>query len=184
MDRRVFFKKSCGGVLLLSCFGFQLPSKIKGIRFGLVTDLHFARREKNGSRYYDQSKKKLENAISTFNENKVDFLIELGDLKDQGVTPDKAQTLSFLDEIEESLHTFDGPVYHVLGNHDMDSISKEDYLAHIRNGVDTKGKTYYSFVRNKLKFVVLDGNYNEDGSDYNCGNFDWTKALIPNEQKE
>ncbi|WP_102408118.1 metallophosphoesterase [Parabacteroides bouchesdurhonensis] len=183
MDRRTFLKKSCGGMVVLSCPGLNMTEKNKKIRFGLITDLHFARKEKWETRYYEQSKQKLQDAITVFNDEKVDFLIELGDLKDQGTPPDKVQTLSFLDEIENTLQTFNGPVYHVLGNHDMDSISKQDYLAHTRNWNDTKGKTYYSFVRDKFKFIVLDGNFNEDSSDYNCGNFQWTKAMIPDDQK-
>ena len=39
--------------------------------------------------------------------------------------------MSFLDEIEAKFQTFDGPVYHVLGNHDMDSISNLNF-SHIR----------------------------------------------------
>ncbi|RHJ93659.1 metallophosphoesterase [Parabacteroides bouchesdurhonensis] len=183
MDRRTFLKKSCGGMVVVSCPGLNMTEKNKKIRFGLITDLHFARKEKWETRYYEQSKQKLQDAITVFNDEKVDFLIELGDLKDQGTPPDKVQTLSFLDEIENTLQTFNGPVYHVLGNHDMDSISKQDYLAHTRSWNDAKGKTYYSFVRDKFKFIVLDGNFNEDSSDYNCGNFQWTKAMIPDDQK-
>ena len=91
-------------------------------------------------------------------------MIELGDLKDMGDIPERGQTLSFLDEIEAKFQTFDGPVYHVLGNHDMDSISKSEFLAHTSNYGSAKGKPYYSFVRNQIKFIVLDGNCNEDGS--------------------
>lgn len=170
-------------MVVVSCPGLNMTEKNKKIRFGLITDLHFARKEKWETRYYEQSKQKLQDAITVFNDEKVDFLIELGDLKDQGTPPDKVQTLSFLDEIENTLQTFNGPVYHVLGNHDMDSISKQDYLAHTRSWNDAKGKTYYSFVRDKFKFIVLDGNFNEDSSDYNCGNFQWTKAMIPDDQK-
>lgn len=114
----------------------------------------------------------------------MDFMIELGDLKDQGDTPQRQQTLSFLDEIEAKLRTFDGPLYHVLGNHDMDSISKPEFLARTANYGSAKGKPYYAFVRNQIKFIVLDGNCNEDGSDYDSGNFDWTQAFIPPAQKE
>ena len=74
-----------------------------------------------------------------------------------GDIPERGQTLSFLDEIEAKFQTFDGPVYHVLGNHDMDSISKSEFLAHTSNYGSAKGKPYYSFVRNQIKFIVLDG---------------------------
>jgi len=74
---------------------------------------------------------------------------------------------------------YDGPVYHVLGNHDMDSISKRDFLSHTKNHGKAEGKSYYSFVYNRLKFIALDANYNEDGSDYDSGNFDWTYPVYP-----
>ena len=172
MNRRLFFKKSCAGALLLSCPGLLARGNEKRLRFGLVTDVHFAHRKVHGTRYYEQSITKLSEAIDVFNKRKLDFLIELGDLKDMKNKPEKEQTLSFLDEIEAKLQTFDGPVYHVLGNHDMDSISKPEFLAHTANHGSAEGKPYYSFVRNQIKFIVLDGNCNEDGSDYDSGKFD------------
>ena len=184
MDRRSFIMKSCGGMILLSCPGLRAGTPDKNTRFGLVTDIHYADRKVNGTRYYDQSIAKLTEAVNIFNSEKLEFLIELGDLKDQGTNPDKTETLTFLDQIESTLKKFNGPVYHVLGNHDMDSISKEDFLGHIRNHGKAGNKPYYSFIRNKLKFIVLDANHHEDGSDYNNGNFDWTKAFIPQTQKE
>ena len=119
MNRRLFFKRSCAGALLLSCPGLLARENEKRQRFGLVTDIHFAHRNVHGTRYYEQSITKLSEAIDVFNRRKLDFMIELGDLKDMGDTPERGQTLSFLDEIEAKFQTFDGPVYHVLGNHDM-----------------------------------------------------------------
>ena len=112
----------------------------------------------------------------------MDFVIELGDFKDMGAVADKAQTITFLQEIESVLDKFNGPRYHVLGNHDMDSISKAEYLKNTNNSGNAKSRNYYSFTRGGIKFIVLDANYNEDGSDYNCGNFEWTKAMVPDEQ--
>ena len=67
------------------------------MKFGLLTDLHYARRNKNGSRYYEDSLQKARMAVNEFRSKDLDFIIELGDLKDQGVKPDKKETLSFLD---------------------------------------------------------------------------------------
>ena len=153
MNRRLFFKRSCAGALLLSCPGLLARENEKRQRFGLVTDIHFAHRNVHGTRYYEQSITKLSEAIDVFNRRKLDFMIELGDLKDMGDIPERGQTLSFLDEIEAKFQTFDGPVYHVLGNHDMDSISKSEFLAHTSNYGSAKGKPYYSFVRNQIKFI-------------------------------
>jgi alkaline phosphatase len=184
MDRRTFFKTLpciAGVGIYSSCGIFPLASHFTPIKFGVVTDLHYAKRERAGTRYYEQTKYKLRETIKIFNQSDLDFVIELGDLKDIG--ENKEQTLSFLVEIENEFRKFQGPIYHVLGNHDMDNISKEDFFKHTENSGNTKGKAYYSFIRNRIKFIVLDANYNEDGTDYNCGNFDWTKAFIPDTQK-
>lgn len=141
MNRRLFFKRSCAGALLLSCPDLLARENEKRLRFGLVTDIHFAHRNVHGTRYYEQSITKLSEAIDVFNRRKLDFMIELGDLKDMGDTPERGQTLSFLDEIEAKFQTFDGPVYHVLGNHDMDSISKPEFLAHTANYGNAERKT-------------------------------------------
>ena len=184
MDRRSFIKTSCGAVCLLSNSTLFSCNSILPVRFGLVTDVHFADRLHRGSRYYSQSKQKLLDSIEVFNREKMDFIIQLGDYKDQDEKPEKLTTLAFLDEIESVMRQFNGPIYHVLGNHDMDSISKQDFLKHTKNHGSAEGKNYYSFAFNNLKFIVLDANYNEDGSDYDTGNFDWTNARIPDTQHQ
>ena len=187
MNRRSFIKSSCGTVYLLPVLSLESRSGNNNnnslpVRFGLITDLHFAESPDKGSRYYSQSNQKLLSAIQIFNDSHPDFIIELGDFKDQDEPPEKSRTLAYLDEIEGVMRQFNGPVYHVLGNHDMDSISKRDFLAHTKNHGTADGKSYYSFTHRHIKFIVLDANCNEDGSDYNTGNFDWTYARIPDSQ--
>ena len=185
MNRRSFFKASCGTICLLSSRLVWSCNNAQPVRFGLITDLHYAERQNPDNRYYSQSKQKLLEAVQVFNKSNLDFIIELGDFKDQDEQPDKRlRTLAYLDEIENVMHQFHGPVYHVLGNHDMDSISKQDFLVYTKNHGTVEGENYYSFVHNRLKFIVLDANYNEDGSDYNKGNFNWMKAHIPVSQAQ
>jgi hypothetical protein len=51
-------------------------------------------------------------------------------------------------------HSFHGPRYHVLGNHDMDGgFSRQQALAFL----EMPGR-YYSFDHRGVHFVVLDGN--------------------------
>lgn len=182
MNRRIFLKKACGGILLLSAPTLLGCGEKKNIRFGVITDLHYAGKEPRGTRYFNQSIEKLQMALDTFKEANLDFIIELGDFKDQDNEPQKETTLAYLDRIEEVYRSFDGPVYHVLGNHDMDSISKDEFLSHIRNHGSAAHAPYYSFVRDGMKFIVLDANNNADGSDYDSGNYDWTEAYIPQSQ--
>jgi len=156
--------------------------KIRTVRFGILTDSHFADRDHLGSRYYRDSLKKLSECVDLMNEQKVDFLIELGDFKDQGNPPDGAETLRFLDLIEKEFSLFRGRRFHVLGNHDHDSISKGEFLERITNTGFTKAAAYYSFNVNSVHFIVLDANYSTGGIPYNRGKFDWTDAYVPERQ--
>ncbi len=152
------------------------------LRFGLMTDLHYADRSTAGLRYYRDSLSKAVASIGLFNEQKVDFVIETGDFKDQAQSPSEATSISYLQAIEAVIQQFNGPTYHVLGNHDMDSISKPQFMANIENTSIDPTHCYYSFDVKGVHCIVLDANYNNDGSDYDHGNFDWTSPNIPQVQ--
>ena len=149
------------------------------VRFGIVTDCHYADADTVGTRFYRYSLDKLGECVEAMNEQQVDFIVELGDFKDQDSPPAEQKTLSYLQAVESVFCKFDGPTYHVLGNHDQDSLSKVQFLTNIENtGIDP-GRSYYSFDSNGVHFVVLDANYKSDGTDYDHGNFDWTDANVP-----
>jgi len=183
MNRRKFVLTSVTllGGIPIARFGLT-GDTFKPVRFGIVTDMHYADRPAQGSRYYQQSLAKTRECVELMNEQKVDFLIELGDLKDQGEHPDEAQTLAFLDTIEKELRRFNGPLYHVLGNHDADSISKDQFLSRIRNDGFSRASGYYSFNQASFHFVVLDADYTSKGVAYDHGNFDWRDCYIPGKQ--
>ncbi len=184
MDRKKFILSSltliAGTKSVLA--GRENFTTAPAVRFGIVTDLHYADREPNGSRYYKQSLDKLSECVELMNEQSVDFLIELGDFKDQNIQPDENETLRYLETIENEFRQFKGPVYHVLGNHDMDSISKNQFLERIYNSGFSKAQNYYSFNSGIFHFVVLDANYTKDGQSYDKGNFDWKDCHIPEDQ--
>lgn len=182
MNRRSFFKSSVGGWLLATHSSSWVWFRSDKVRFGIVTDLHYAEVPNRGSRHCSLSGQKLASAIETFRRKNLDFLIELGDFKDQATPPDAKGTLNYLRVIESVLQSFGGPIYHVLGNHDMDSLSKEEFLATTQNAPSANGKAFYSFRTKGCTSIVLDANFNEDGSHYNRGNFDWTYASVPEQQ--
>ena len=167
-SRRDFLKGSTalliGGVLA------QEGEEKRALRFGLVTDFHYADCQKRGTRHYRESLGKMKECVSLMNEKKVAFLAELGDLKDQADQPKEKETLAFLKTIEAEFAEFKGPRYHVIGNHDIDSISKEQFLANVENTGIAKDKSYYSFDSKWVHFVVLDANYLADGRDCAPGN--------------
>jgi len=184
-SRRDFVRASAGlaGGLALSqlCCALRSASSRGGgaARFGIVSDCHYANADTVGSRYYRQSLDKLSECVEAMNGERVDFLIELGDFKDEDRPAVEEKTISYLRAAEQVFEKFKGPRHHVLGNHDADSISKEQFLDSVENTRIDAGKTYYSFDFKRAHFVVLDANYRADGADYDHGNFDWTDANIP-----
>lgn len=192
--RRDFLIRGCcaaGGLLasggaacVLGVAGCALPwpAERRTVRFGVIADSHYSTRARWGGRHYSDSLAKMRQAVDAFNAGGLDFAIELGDLKDMGVKPDRAEALGFLDAIEAEFARFAGPRYHVLGNHDMDCVSKQDFLSHTENHGAAKGRQFYSFVVGGVKLVVLDACFKEDLTPYQCGNFNWRKAFLPDEE--
>jgi hypothetical protein len=185
VSRRVFLKSTLAAAGVpalwsLSCASRKMASQPRPpLRFGIVTDCHYADTDPASGRYYRESTDKLAECVSRMNAEHVDFLIEIGDFKDQDTRPNEERTLAYLDQIESVFRKFDGPLYHVLGNHDMDSLSKAQFLAHVRNtGIDPSFQ-HYSFDAKGVHFVVLDANYKADGTAYDHGNFVWSDANVP-----
>lgn len=183
VTRREFLKSSgvliaglTAGVPLAHADGTDNKASLS---FGIVTDAHYADTDARGTRLYRESLAKMTECVELMNEKKVDFLVELGDLKDEGNPAIEEATLKYLTEIEKTYGRFKGPRYHVLGNHDVDSISKKQFLGRVENTGIAEAATYYSFDSKEFHFVVLDANYKADGSDYDHGNFDWTDTNIP-----
>jgi len=186
VTRRAFLKDSGLVIAGISAgIPFVHANSVDGkakLSFGIVTDAHYADTDPKGSRNYGESLAKMTEFVKLMNDKKVDFIIELGDFKDQGNPNTEESTLMYLDAIEKVYGQFYGPRYHVLGNHDVDSISKEQFLARVENTGFAKGSTHYSFDVKGIHFVVLDANYNADGSDYDHGKFNWTDANVPLKQ--
>jgi len=182
MTRRIFLRASgaclaglTAGPLVLRAFGEPRPNTA---RFGIITDLHYANRQYS-TRYCSESLDKLNECVELMNKQEVNFLIELGDFKDQDEPPVEANTITYVQAAEAVLQRFTGSTYHVLGNHDMDSISKAQFLTNVENTGIASDASYYSFELNGLHFVVLDANFSSNGTAYDHGNFTWTDAIIP-----
>ena len=168
--------------LLLSPKLFAKSGEKPMIRFGMISDIHYADREPAGTRFYRQSLAKVGEAIDQMNREKLDFVIELGDFKDQDAVPNEANTLKYLTDIESVFQKFNGPTYHVLGNHDTDGISKQQFLERVENTGIPNTKSYYSFNQKGIHFVVLDGDFTKEEKAYDHGNFSWDDAFISKEE--
>ncbi|HEX4416087.1 MAG TPA: metallophosphoesterase [Lacipirellulaceae bacterium] len=182
LGRRAFLKN---GSLLLGAVGLEvfLPNELLAdekraadeLRVGLVTDLHYADKPSYGNRHYRESLDKLAEAAKEFQRSQTNFVVELGDLIDSGSS---AQTeLQYLQRINKDYAAVAKDRHYVLGNHCVYSLTKDEFL----QGVERE-RTYYSFDRQGMHFVVLDGCFRSDGVPYGRKNSDWTDAKIPAEQ--
>lgn len=151
----------------------------------MVTDSHYADKEVWGTRYYRESLDKMRACIEVMNQGQLDFVVHLGDFKDEDADRKEADTLRYLKDLEAAFTQFKGSIYHCVGNHDIDSITKTQFLQNISNTGVPKDQSYYSFDSKGFHFIVLDANFDENYEDqfYKKG-ANWQDTRIPPEQLE
>ena len=175
-----------GSMSAMPSFGDQAKKHPAAVRFGVVSDLHYGDipAEKkpiklDGQRFWRESKRKLSEAVRVFNRHQMDFVIELGDFKD--FSHDRETTLKYLEEIEGAFAEFQGPRYHVFGNHDFDCLTVDDLAPRMLNDGKRMTSGHYSFVKNGISFIVLDACYDSQMVHY-ASNNPWFDANVPPEQ--
>ncbi|MDB4679875.1 MAG: metallophosphoesterase [Planctomycetaceae bacterium] len=142
------------------------------LKVGLVTDMHYADKPTRGSRHYRETLEKLEAAAIHFEKATPHFIAELGDFIDAADSVEVEQR--YLKTINKQFAPICKERHYVLGNHCVDTLTKQEFLG----GVEQK-KSYYSFDRAGIHFVVLDSCFRSDGKPYQRKNFQWTDANIP-----
>jgi len=145
------------------------------VRIGLVTDLHYADKAPAINRYYRETPDKLAEAAEKFGERRPSIIVELGDFIDS--SRDVATDKRFLKRINEGLSAIAGDRHYVLGNHCVETLTKEEFL----DGVGQK-RSYHSFDQGGFHFVILDGCFRSDFQPYGRENSDWRDANIPPEE--
>ncbi len=172
--RRAFLQGSTLWLTAASCMNrdsFAIES-LPQVRFGLLTDMHHADKAPAGTRYYRETLPKLREAAAQFAIDKPDFLVELGDMIDAA---DSVETeLRYLTTVFKEFSAICSDRHCVLGNHCVDTLTKEEFLQNV--GQD---KSYYSFDRGGLHFIVLDACFKSDGTPYGRKNFEWTDTHVP-----
>lgn len=132
-------------ILLTALSLFSCTKKeVQPVRFAIVSDLH--------APDIPDGLERMQVVVEAANRENVDFLIQLGDF----IRLDSADI-----PYRKVWDEFKGEKYHVLGNHDLDRYTKEEYVA----GLNMPGR-YYSFDKGDFHFIVLDGNNLYDGKEY------------------
>lgn len=130
--------------LLIFSFSACKVLQDKPVTFAIASDFH--------AQDVPDGKERIAAFITAAKENKVDFIIELGDF----IRLDSASI-----PYQNVWDSFTGDKYHVIGNHDLDQYTPEEYV----EGRKMPGR-YYSFDRGDFHFIVLDGNNLYDGEKY------------------
>jgi len=137
------------------------------LRVGIFADLH-AHDSNNPleSLVMVHYRERLGACVDAMNAWPADLMIQLGDYVNGtfvlGANPgDPARIPAILEDAEAIYARFDGPRHHVLGNHDVQDLSKEEFLERV-----PATETYYSFDAGAYHFVVLDAQYNRKGEDW------------------
>lgn len=181
MNRSEFLRTGSSWIAtttVLSTLMRTLGSGQPGVRLGIVTDPHYAELPTWTTRHYRESLFKLSEAARTFDRENVDALLELGDLVN-GAEEDNEEHAR---AAEQTLALYRGPRYHVLGNHDLDALSKETFQSIVRNDGIPPSDTWYSTRIGGIRLIVLDACFKEDGTPYNSGNYHWQDTWISREQ--
>lgn len=141
MNRRKFIKSTGKAGLIMTLpipFTAMESVEVSSFKIGMVADVH--------QDIIHDGYARLRYFMDDMKERKPDFIIQMGDF----ALPRK-QNQPFLDIWND----FEGPSYHVLGNHDMRDMGfkREETMAWWQ-----MEKRYYSFDQGGLHFIVLDGN--------------------------
>jgi alkaline phosphatase len=142
------------------------------LHIGLVADIHHADREVRNNRYYRQALGRLRRAVDDFNRERLDFVVEMGDLIDEADTVEAE--LALVHQANAVLAQANAERHYVLGNHCIWTLTKPEFL-----GAVGRKESYYSFDRSGWHFVVLDACFKEDATPYGRRNNDWRDSWIP-----
>jgi len=162
--------------------------------FGFISDLHYAIRDPT-TRYYSDSVEKARAAVNYFNNwnqreiPRLDFVLVNGDFKDLNMEDQdpRERAIFYLTEIEKELRAYNGDIYHTLGNHDIDLLTKQEFLDRVTNsGIPPEQGRYYSFNHGSVHYVVLDANFYPDGKDHSFTETDpsyqWNNCYISSQE--
>ena len=135
-------------LIFLSCNN-KKDSKIEYPEFeiGVVADCQYCYCDATEIRFYKKSSDRLWEAVTILNKQPLDYTIHLGDFIDRDFR-------SF-DTVALIWRNLKSDKYHVLGNHDFSVVDSLKHL--VLEKMDIKDR-YYSIVKNKWRFIVLDGN--------------------------
>lgn len=147
---KYFFLIVFGIAVLASCKKQEKKLKVSDeFKIGIISDCQYCDCEVNGLRNYRKSPGRLRDAVDRLNQENLNYTIHLGDFIDRD--------FNSYDSLVPIWNDLQSQKYHVLGNHDFQVNDSLKPLVFSRMNL-TADKRYYSFLIDKWRFIVLDGN--------------------------
>jgi len=157
--------KSLYGVLTVT----DIQADSSQLSFGLITDIHHASFDYD-ERHCSKSLGRLRRALDWMEKRGIRLLINLGDSINCGYGNNKEA--EYTREVRSALTAFPGQVKFLIGNHDIETFPKAEFLDLLQCGQPC------AFEEQGVRCILLDGNNHADGSDFMPGNFTWDQAHL------
>ena len=126
------------------------------IKIGFVTDIHGKKSKSAGGALYQTERRLLSNFIPRMNNIfKPKFVVQCGDLI-EGTRRFGAKSIGDFSALLNSFAKLQMPLLHVIGNHELRGLSKDQWLSMTNNA-----SSYYYKDFDGFRIIVLDGNENE-----------------------
>ncbi|NTW30651.1 MAG: hypothetical protein HGA33_05200, partial [Candidatus Moranbacteria bacterium] len=155
------------------------PKSFQDVHIGFITDIHAKTTSKSSAIHgiISDSGRGLSDFVERMNTSfRPDFVIEGGDLID-GTGRRGEKSIDDFSATESFLLRLDAPHYHVLGNHDLRGLSRDEWttLAHLPSSLP-----YYSFDTANLRTIILDGigTSNTESDDTENGSYTVSKEQL------
>ncbi len=162
------------------------------IKIGVITDTHVhpnridkTNKVDDAPRYLNEKYiKVLDKFVSQMTEFQPEFIVHLGDVI-EGTNDEDFVGIQGLELVEKEIKKTDVPLYWVIGNHDLRSVTREQFKETLN--LDSINQ---SFDVGDYRFIILDANYNADnlprspeGNSYIRGNMppqeiEWFKKQL------
>jgi len=134
------------------------------IKIGIITDTHVHPNRINKSNKADDAPrylnkkdtKALNNFVLQMDKFQPEFIVHLGDVI-EGTDDEDFVGIKGIQLVKKELEKANVPLHWVLGNHDLRSVTREQFKEAV--GIDSITQT---FDVDDYRFVILDANYNKE----------------------
>jgi predicted MPP superfamily phosphohydrolase len=154
------------GVLIVIGFSFwrdyEKKRKEREIVFGWMSDVHYGDNN-HGDKLATLGDDAIERVMPEIIKKGADFNIVTGDMIDN-FHKTHEEVISFHKKVKELYDNYSLRTYFVIGNHDVESTTKDE----VTEIYQMPAKNYV-FQESGITFIVLDQQFNLDGSSYDDG---------------